>query len=72
MVRKIFGKKIQWLSSTIIILLVLFGLFSGIGYYLFGWNWLLEAYLGYGAGITLVSVIALIIAGRKKVFKWFG
>jgi hypothetical protein len=65
------GKKRFWFRSSVVVVFVLFVTFLSLALWQYNWEEAKRMIIGYGLGITFVTLIAMIIVGRKQVFQWF-
>ena len=70
-VKNYIKKKRFWFKSSFFTVLLLFVGFLSLALWQYGWEQARQMIIGYGLGITAITLIAMLVVGRKQLFKWF-
>jgi hypothetical protein len=64
--------KRQWFNSTLIVLLIIFGVAVGVGLWRYGWETVLDESLKYIIGATFTAIVIYLVgySYKEKIKKW--
>ena len=64
------NKKQNWSTSTLIVLLLIFGFFLAVGVWRYGWEQVLDESLFYIIGATFTGIVVYVVGMMFKRKKW--